>query len=1063
MKQSILITLLLAIFGYGVFAQSPTAPALGFNVFVEKGAKLTTNETEGPLACGEDLTVAGNYQVSTNYSGTFLVNGLKTTLVVGGKINYLGGNSLQVNQNGYVKIGDSTGSYVWYKDQNNAYAPIRITPGPNYNGSPRISLQANALQLGLVSAINKPVFQKNLIDFTSAFTLMRATSSSMSTCTDNAIIKNPNGGVIAHTGLPSQIKITLNLGVNVLNITGADLNAVSNIIFTNNPDVLHTLIINVNAAGSFNWNVWNQAGIGLAHSPYILYNFYNTTALNIQGNSTIEGTLYAPFADVVKTVNQSNIEGQVICRSFDHSGGENHYAVFSPAVGGCLPAASFLVNNLVQCHKGNSFSFSGFSAGSGVLSYLWDFGDSTTSTLQNPVKSFTQPGSYTVALTVSSSLGSATVFQTVTVQASPEAGFSINDSVQALTGNSFSFTSINLHGNKCFWTFTDNTSSYLLDPVRTFAAAGRYRVVQLVTNTAGCKDSLVKYVIVESDSVSSGTGGGLESESLGGLVNKRDFNRVKNSFDPRVNYETMPVYKHTRVMTKTGDLQMADIFPQELEAGDVLRVSSPTDLLTLTRAVEVLAVDFTRENRAKAVVLGLKTLNKSYNHTKSICDRLRGAKLLSVENVNIKGYDFTRFALQQEDGVVEYAIAFVIGSVSGRDHYTIQTNWVISTYVNEDVMFNFQVWATQPAYTDKLVADMIDNITAAKPLIQGNVNMIPKAFITNGMREKGNLVVNITNNTEFGSGKLYIEERKNEQSSYSVIDMPLTLVSGDQNKIEIPVKDGYEYSALLYVNDELIDEAYMADGNWGLDYETTSMSVSEFVTSNDPARVYANNEFPVYRSVSLKATGTDYITLYKSVKPGTTRADLTAYEALRFYAKGKGKALIRLSKESIINWADQYTATVDLDENGKEYIIRFSDLRSNTFSTPFVANDVKILSFTFVAENGATQDVDFAVSDVRFGSAASTTGVKESTANRISVYPNPNNGEFSFSFISEKSGSYDLVLTDMIGRVVYSKTVTIMKGSNSINIDLRGELSHTGIFFATFQGLPYTAKKIIIE
>ena len=336
------------------YSQSPTDPAKGFNVFIEENATLATNETDGPLALGKDLTLQGNYQVATNHTGNFEVGGNNIGLLVGGKVNYNSGNALQVNQNTYIKIGDGQGSYVWYYDQNNATSPIRITPNSNYNSSPKIMLQANSNQLN-VGVNNNPVFEGNLVDFASAFQEMRTLSSSIAQCTENAQLTNPNGQSIPTTNLPNQVKINLQNGVNYLNVTGNDLNNVQVFTYNHQPSASKVLVINVDAAGTFNWNVWNQAGIGLQNCPYILYNFYNTTTLNIQGNSTIEGTVYAPFADIVKTVNQSNIEGQVIGRSLIHSGGEMHYAVFEPSLPGCAPVAGvpptadFNINATQQC------------------------------------------------------------------------------------------------------------------------------------------------------------------------------------------------------------------------------------------------------------------------------------------------------------------------------------------------------------------------------------------------------------------------------------------------------------------------------------------------------------------------------------------------------------------------------------------------------------------------------------------------------------------------------------------------------------------------------------------
>lgn len=46
---TIILVLAFCFDGYG---QSPTSPALGFNVFLENNARLINNETEGPMALG---------------------------------------------------------------------------------------------------------------------------------------------------------------------------------------------------------------------------------------------------------------------------------------------------------------------------------------------------------------------------------------------------------------------------------------------------------------------------------------------------------------------------------------------------------------------------------------------------------------------------------------------------------------------------------------------------------------------------------------------------------------------------------------------------------------------------------------------------------------------------------------------------------------------------------------------------------------------------------------------------------------------------------------------------
>jgi serine protease len=53
-----------------------------------------------------------------------------------------------------------------------------------------------------------------------------------------------------------------------------------------------------------------------------------------------------------------------------------------------------------------------------IVSYSWNFGDTTTSTLATPTKTYFDPGSYNVSLTITDSAGRTgqTTTKTVTVQ-----------------------------------------------------------------------------------------------------------------------------------------------------------------------------------------------------------------------------------------------------------------------------------------------------------------------------------------------------------------------------------------------------------------------------------------------------------------------------------------------------------------------------------------------------------------------------------------------------------------------------------------------------------------------
>lgn len=167
------------------------------------------------------------------------------------------------------------------------------------------------------------------------------------------------------------------------------------------------------------------------------------------------------------------------------------------------PVASFTVNNNAQCLTGNSFQFtsSSYIIGGSITQYLWNFGDSTSSTLQNPPKTFANPGVYTVTLTVISNLGcTATFIRTVTVLPMPATSFVINSNPQCLVGNRFVFanTSAISSGTLSYtWTFGDGSAPvFTQNAAYTYQSAGTYTVTLSALSNSGCSRTVTQQVVV---------------------------------------------------------------------------------------------------------------------------------------------------------------------------------------------------------------------------------------------------------------------------------------------------------------------------------------------------------------------------------------------------------------------------------------------------------------------------------------------------------------------------------------------------------------------------------------
>lgn len=130
--------------------------------------------------------------------------------------------------------------------------------------------------------------------------------------------------------------------------------------------------------------------------------------------------------------------------------------------------------------------------GSAKLSYLWNFGDNTTSTEKNPSHQFAKSGSYTVTLTVTDANGVTGKDQkTVTVAVSgnnPVASFTSNISGATATFSS-KISNVSLDDAVYVWNFGDGNTSSEANPTHTYSANGSYNVSLIVKDKSTGKTS----------------------------------------------------------------------------------------------------------------------------------------------------------------------------------------------------------------------------------------------------------------------------------------------------------------------------------------------------------------------------------------------------------------------------------------------------------------------------------------------------------------------------------------------------------------------------------------------
>jgi gliding motility-associated-like protein len=166
------------------------------------------------------------------------------------------------------------------------------------------------------------------------------------------------------------------------------------------------------------------------------------------------------------------------------------------------PAAIFNVANACYALSNTFTDQSTVSTGT-ITGWLWNFGDSTTSTATNPAHSYAASGSYSIKLTVTTALGcSDSISRNLTLFPLPLPAFNVTAACSSFA-NAFTDSSTIPSGNNVSWSwdFGDAVTAAIPNPSHIYAATGSYTAKLRVTSALGCVDSISKTVTVNPNPV----------------------------------------------------------------------------------------------------------------------------------------------------------------------------------------------------------------------------------------------------------------------------------------------------------------------------------------------------------------------------------------------------------------------------------------------------------------------------------------------------------------------------------------------------------------------------------
>ena len=177
--------------------------------------------------------------------------------------------------------------------------------------------------------------------------------------------------------------------------------------------------------------------------------------------------------------------------SFDHS-----------AAGSSVtpPVASFAETPSTPT-AGQSVQFTDTTSGN-PTAWSWNFGDGSTSTVQNPTHTYTAAGPFTVSLTASNSSGSNAASHALTVLAAFAAAFTATPAAP-VSAQSVAFTDATTGSPTAWsWSFGDGSTSALENPNHIYATAGTFTASLTATGAEGTSTASQKIVVAPEVSAS---------------------------------------------------------------------------------------------------------------------------------------------------------------------------------------------------------------------------------------------------------------------------------------------------------------------------------------------------------------------------------------------------------------------------------------------------------------------------------------------------------------------------------------------------------------------------------
>jgi len=564
--------------------------------------------------------------------------------------------------------------------------------------------------------------------------------------------------------------------------------------------------------------------------------------------------------------------------------------------------------------------------------------------------------------------------------------------------------------------------------------------------------------ISEAANITSGNDGGLESNgNLATLIARRNFKRVKtNNFLNKKSLQSpyVPIAISAR---SVSSLNIDTLFPNTGMFGtETAYVSSPRDLVGITNATDVYAVDYYNADVRVAAALATRTTGSVYSHSKMICDRLNGSSLEDVRTVNIQGHEIIMVKLRRANGALEYALTFSVEDQG--NNYLLHSYWNIGQYPAADYL-NFQVWGSSMGQVSTLVNHILDQLNASGSLTSTIIdNRIPSVFVKKGNYHGGTLSLELINKSASSSITFQGNKRATEQSTIETINSTVGITNDYNQSLTIPSGSLFDVGISVSANNSNREDAfYLADGPWGVDYSTDDTTIDNF-SITPYTGLATTGTYAIERDATVTGQVKGTVNLFRNLLAGELTFNATPYEAINFNLASSHAVEVVMVTEGLTDWNKRLRFQLNAQPSAADKSIQLSSFANPQGET---YNGQAIKGFVFSVIGNYSTFVPFSISVSNTSLGAYSLGINDIAAakNTFYNYPNPFNGSTTLVLpVSVDIANVQIV--DITGRVVYNNVLNTQNGT-SISLNNLNVNTGTYIIRVMANGKQYQSKCMV--